>query len=56
MMGDDRSGSVSPSPPCLQLPGEREEDKQREVRELILRISKVGGHNDASVMCLTNVP
>ena len=50
-MGDDRSGSVSPSPPCLQLPGDREEDKQRDVRELILRISKVGGHNDASVMC-----
>ena len=48
-MGDDRSGSVSPSPPCLQLPGDREEDKQRDVRELILRISKVGGHNDASV-------
>ena len=43
MMGDDRSGSVSPSPPCLQLPGDREEDKQRDVRELILRISKVGG-------------
>ena len=50
-MGDDRSGSVSPSPPCLQLPGDREEDKQRDVRELILRISKVGGHNVASVMC-----
>ena len=45
MMGDDRSGSVSPSPPGLQLPGDREEDKQRDVRELILRISKVGGHN-----------
>ena len=51
MMGDDRSGSVSPSPPCLQLPGDREEDKQREVRELILRISKVGGHNVTSVKC-----
>ena len=54
MMGDDRSGSVSPSPPCLQLPGDREEDKQRDVRELILRISKVGGHNAndvESVMC-----
>ena len=50
-MGDDRSGSVSPSPPCLQLPGDREEDKQRDVRELILRISKVGGGDDASVMC-----
>ena len=50
MMSDDRSGSVSPSPPCLQLPGDREEDKQRDVRELILRISKVGGHR-ASVKC-----
>ena len=50
-MGDERSGSVSPSPPGLQLPGDREEDKQRDVRELILRISKVGGHNVASVQC-----
>ena len=45
-MGDERSGSVSPSPPDLQLPEDREEDKQRDVRELILRISKVGGHNE----------
>ena len=51
MMGDDRSGSVSPSPPCLQLPGDREEDKQRDVRELILRISKVDGHWSQCCKC-----